>query len=460
MIQKLHYKKGIIAFIIMLAMICSVEFKDFPSISYETGKQAKAEDEPIIISGQHIWLESSAQSVTAGDVIEVGLYMQDIPDIKGMSATIAVDKDVFDETNLKLIVNPTVAEQWNEVTYNSTNIDNPKLGTILLVAGMGKPANTITQKTLIATFKLKVKKSCKKTTISLSEVEASNSTYDSLLYSDCSCTISASCSNTNPGIGTGAPVSHLYTDYTYTTAVTDNSTVIYANGSTVTADNQKNNYKQAVLYTDILASYLYSTDAKGKLKTATGKVIAGITTSSTKPELVKGKIVDKEAAKIATASIKNGMITVTAKTVPGTVYLWVMDTGGMGTYTSCPITIKAAPTSMNLYAISDSNTTFDFQTTKKYTKDTIVLSDTRELHLYPSYKLNKDIQKTDDATYTAYVDSKSAEYFSVIQSPTDPYCFIVTAKGLQNNKKTTGKIIIQCNQNGKKAVFTAIAVNQ
>ncbi len=30
---------------------------------------------------------------------------------------------------------------------------------------------------------------------------------------------------------------------------------------------------------------------------------------------------------------------------------------------------------------------------------------------------------------------------------------------MKNNKKTTGKITIKCNENGKKAVFTAVAVN-
>lgn len=35
----------------------------------------------------------------------------------------------------------------------------------------------------------------------------------------------------------------------------------------------------------------------------------------------------------------------------------------------------------------------------------------------------------------------------------------MTATGLKNNKKTTGKITIKCNENGRKAVFTATAVN-
>lgn len=46
-----------------------------------------------------------------------------------------------------------------------------------------------------------------------------------------------------------------------------------------------------------------------------------------------------------------------------------------------------------------------------------------------------------------------------MQDPDDKYCFIVMAKALKNNKKTTGKIIVQCNENGKKATFTAAAVN-
>lgn len=71
----------------------------------------------------------------------------------------------------------------------------------------------------------------------------------------------------------------------------------------------------------------------------------GLTSSDQKPELVKGKIVDAQAAKIAVAKIKNGVITVTATgKAGGMVYLWVMDTGSKKIYECCPVNVKLAVT--------------------------------------------------------------------------------------------------------------------
>lgn len=62
-------------------------------------------------------------------------------------------------------------------------------------------------------------------------------------------------------------------------------------------------------------------------------MIAGLTLSEKKPTLQKGKIVDTEAAKIAKASVKNGVVTVAATGKGGgMIYLWIMDTGSLGTY--------------------------------------------------------------------------------------------------------------------------------
>jgi hypothetical protein len=64
-----------------------------------------------------------------------------------------------------------------------------------------------------------------------------------------------------------------------------------------------------------------------------------------------------------------------------------------------------------------------------------------------------------DVTFSATVDSKVSDYFTVTQDSDNPYCFLVTAKGLKDGKKVSGKITIQCNENGKKATFTATACN-
>ena len=62
--------------------------------------------------------------------------------------------------------------------------------------------------------------------------------------------------------------------------------------------------------------------------------------SDTKPALTKKRIVDRKAAKIAKAKIKNGQITVTATgKASGVVYLWVMDTGNKGVSECCTINV-------------------------------------------------------------------------------------------------------------------------
>lgn len=66
-----------------------------------------------------------------------------------------------------------------------------------------------------------------------------------------------------------------------------------------------------------------------------------------------------------------------------------MDTGNLGNCTCCPITVKAAPTALNLYAIRDRDPVFSYGKTKKYTKDTIVVSKAIDVYLYLTYKLNK-----------------------------------------------------------------------
>ena len=226
----------------------------------------------------------------------------------------------------------------------------------------------------------------------------------------------------------------------------------------MTKNNEKTNYKSYSLYTDILASYKYWTDTSGKYQTATGKVIVGIAKTDDRSKLTfakNGSIVDADAAKIASASIKNGQITVTAKSQSGTVYLWVMDTGDAGAYTCCPVTVKMAPTALYTYQIPNAV----YGTTAKYTKASVDVSDAVDVYVYPTYKEKKDVKKTEDATYTAVVEDKAKDYFTVTKSATDPYKFTVRAVRLKDNKQVSGKIIIQCAQNGKKVNFTATAVN-
>ncbi|MBR1741674.1 MAG: hypothetical protein IJ733_07335, partial [Lachnospiraceae bacterium] len=248
----------------------------------------------------------------------------------------------------------------------------------------------------------------------------------------------------------GEEIEHLYTDYEYGDAVTG-GLELYVGG----VSTEQRNYKTAVLYTDILASYRYWENSKGKFQSATGKVIVGISFDA-EPEITSGKIVDKDAAKVASASISNGRITVTAKSTPGEVYLVVADTGDKGVMASCPVTVKPAPSTIYTYAAAA-----DEYGDTKYTKADVELGDATTVYLYPWYKDSESqVQKVEDVTFTPSVNSKAENCFTVSPSATDPFAFTITAKGLIDNKKTTGTVTFKCDQNGKKATFSITAVNK
>ncbi len=259
-----------------------------------------------------------------------------------------------------------------------------------------------------------------------------------------------------------APAEHFYVDYEYKTQAANSTICIYANGGNVAepGSSEKRNYKKCVLYTDITASYIYTVNSKGGLNTATGRVVAGITSSDAKPVLNNGRIVDKEAAKTASASIRNGQITVTAGTQPGKVWLWVIDTGKAGVSACIPVKVKAAPTAAALYAVPDTDPSFVYGQTKQYKSGNINAGRTVKVYLYPYYKQGRTAAKAADARYTASVDAKSAAYFSVSQSAGSPFCFEIRAKDLKDGKSVKGKVTFRCRQNGKTVVFTPTAVNQ
>ncbi len=223
-----------------------------------------------------------------------------------------------------------------------------------------------------------------------------------------------------PIITTSIP--HLYNDYKHKKLVSDEGIELYANGGSVKENGVTNNYKQKVLFTDIRASYKYSADKNGKLIPGIGNVIVGITSSNTKPTLnAKGKIVDAKAAKIASASIKNGCITVSAKNVPGKVYLWVMDTGDASnsddpdrvskTYCCCPIIILSAPSAIYTYA----SAVTQYGEKPQYTKATLGKGENTNVYLLPVYEVDKQKRKATDATYTAIISDGLKNYITVTE---------------------------------------------
>lgn len=121
--------------------------------------------------------------------------------------------------------------------------------------------------------------------------------------------------------------------------------------------------------------------------------------------------------------------------------------------------LKPPPSKVQIFSKSSSEEGFSADKKNVYKKDSIEIRSSVKLYVYPSYKQNGQFVETKDSSYSASVNTQAANYFTVTQDKVNPYCFIVTAMALKNNKKTTGRITIKCNENGKKAVFTATAIN-
>lgn len=258
------------------------------------------------------------------------------------------------------------------------------------------------------------------------------------------------------------PISHFYEDYQHQTPASNSTIRIYANGGNVDVSGSltKKNYRKCILYTDITASYNYKENANHTVRPSTGKVIVGISSSSTNPNIVNGKIVDKEAAKVAYASIRSGQITVTARQQTGKVYLWAIDTGSENVSACCPVTVVAAPTTTYLYSMPDTNSSFVYGKTPQYKTGNVNVGETIKVYLYPAYKQNGTMTKVNNVSYTATIDDNAFGYFTVSESGNNPLCFEVRAYALKSGKSATGKITFTCNLTGKKTTFKAVSVNR
>lgn len=254
-----------------------------------------------------------------------------------------------------------------------------------------------------------------------------------------------------PIVPTGGAIApdckHLFNDYDYTSSVKGSPVIIYGNGINKKIDGNVVNNKQFTAYTDILPSYNYTLNSKGIVKPSSGKVIAGITTSSIKPVVSKNKIVDRDAAKIAKASIKNGQVTVTAAgKEKGLVYLWIIDTGKNGAYECCPVNVLIAPIKLEARDISGN----------RLKKPFISQGDSLDVCVAG---IVPGGSKTDDCTYTAMVEDASQDYVKVTPVQDKNGQFKITATGLKNNKNTKVSIIFTCNEN-KKKVKLAVTIKK
>lgn len=254
-----------------------------------------------------------------------------------------------------------------------------------------------------------------------------------------------------PTIPTGSAIlpncKHLFNDYDYTSPVKGSPVILYGNGINKKIDGNVVNNKQFTAYTDIMPSYNYTLNSRGVVKSSSGKVIAGITTSSTKPVVSKNKIVDRDAAKIAKASIKSGQVTVTAVgKEKGLVYLWIIDTGKNGTYECCPVNVLMAPKKLEARDISGN----------RFKNPSISQGGSLDVCVAG---IAPGGTKTDDCTYTATVADTSKDYVKVTPVQDKNGQFKITATGLKNNRNTKVSITFTCNEN-KKKVKLAVTIKK
>jgi len=248
--------------------------------------------------------------------------------------------------------------------------------------------------------------------------------------------------STNPSIPSD---SHIFSDHSYSSPVTDGSIVVYGNGMTKKINDKKVNNRVSIVYTDILASYKYTTNSKGVIKPSVGKVIVAVTKSAAKPTISnKNKVTDTSASKMAKAKIKNGQITVTAVGKEGGLaYLWVMDTGNKGVSACRPVNVKLLPKKLEIQSTSGSKLAKNTEVKKGSTLDVCVAGFVGSA-------------KAEDGTYTVTVDSKYNNYVTVTPADGSTNKFTITAKDLENDKKTKVAVTFKCDQNNKKTKLSLV----
>ncbi len=255
----------------------------------------------------------------------------------------------------------------------------------------------------------------------------------------------------------------IYTDYRFSRYVagTEFIDTHLTNTKGITlATNGTDAYGNAELYTNITGSYIFLPQESGKVKGVQGKVACVITNTTDKPSL-EGKG-NASKGSVASASIKNGVITVKAGKNPGKVYLHIIDTGSGslgyteytkdkpnkikdGAYASCLINVVAAPSKIKVTKTGDETKKVEIKDGKSvvinlkpyYVSDAgeeiVITGDEIE---EPDSEIPKTVNTKD---LNVGVDPKSAPYFTVSDVAADGSCTI-TLKALNKGKRTTGKI--------------------
>ena len=280
----------------------------------------------------------------------------------------------------------------------------------------------------------------------------------------------------------GVASQNIYTNSSLNASPSASDVTLFSNGKKgKNISGERVSYQEKIFYTSVTPGSI-TYEASGKTKTVTGKLVVGITMSSTKPKCTRGRIIDAAAAKIATAKYnkRTGKITVKAKpNAKGNVYLWVVgvaiargNTVENTTVGFVKLNIKTAPTTINIYrapattvnktvTVSGSSMSMK-EARKQFCKNGEVnVSCTERVYIDPIARTNRIWSTTNDAQYTVEINSSAKEYFDVGFDDENPNCIEITVKKLgENGKKVKGTVTVTCIQNGKKKSFAVNAVNR
>lgn len=252
---------------------------------------------------------------------------------------------------------------------------------------------------------------------------------------------------------------NIYSDSAFSKAPTEEELTFWVNGGNVgKTKDTKYNYKSRTLYTDIKASTITTTDAKGKTKEKKGKLVVGVTTSAEQPTLTKNKIVDAEAAKVAKATInaKTGAIKVTAQKQTGTVYVWVIDTGDAGAVAYTKLNVIAAPSKIYV-----NDAAYDADSREVVKKETMAIDSSLKVYLEPLVK-NKEATIAEGGSYYVTFSKGGEEYVKVSEIEGSKYGYIITPIAMNAAKPgKTVKVTVNfvCTENNKKASVSITITN-
>ena len=251
----------------------------------------------------------------------------------------------------------------------------------------------------------------------------------------------------------------IYTDISASdeSLVKASQAVIFANGGKIKSKNI--NCRTAKYYindypSDADNEVTTALNGRSTTKTFKGKIVTAVTSTEKLPTVKNGIAVKSDtASKVASANYKkaDNSITVTAKSMPGEVYVWALlleKKSAKSDYvikkaSYVKIQVKLAPTKV-IFGDSLSSDT-------PLIKSEGYIGDSEIIYIVPTAKTG---EVSELCTYNVTLSGGGENYISI--EPLEGYsrAYKITAKAVKNGKKTTVKVTAVCEQNNKKAVLS------